>query len=136
MSALAIILTTAMTIPADGPEKVSGEIECLPQPLDLSGKWKAVLYRRGEALEGEAAVADGRLRFCLHSGAGKSISLFGEVDDEGNGNLRVCRCLGIYKQEGNRLRICLNLSGLQRPASFQPGDRECLLILRRVKSRK
>lgn len=37
MSALAMILTAAIVVPGDVPEKVLGEIE---QRLDLSGEWE------------------------------------------------------------------------------------------------
>jgi hypothetical protein len=39
MSALAMILTAAMVVPGDGPEKVSGEL-CRMRRLDLRGEWK------------------------------------------------------------------------------------------------
>jgi hypothetical protein len=42
-SALAMILTAAMAVPGNGPEKVSGEIE---DGLNLGGKWEGILYHR------------------------------------------------------------------------------------------
>lgn len=141
MSALAMILTATMAVPADGPEKVSGEIAQLRrQPLDLEGQWKAVLYRDGQVLQGEATLSIcGKLNVYvpLPKPGEKRIFPIGTAVDESNGNLRIgpFDYLGIYEQDGDRLRICFS-EGQRRPTSFQAGERQTLLILHRVKSRK
>ena len=64
-SALAMILTAAMAVPASGPEKVSGEVE---QGLDLRGEWEGLLWKeQGDFiwvdyrdLEGSKAYPTGR----------------------------------------------------------------------------
>ena len=40
-SALAMVLMAAMTVPGNGPEKVSGEVE---KRLDLRGEWEGVWW--------------------------------------------------------------------------------------------
>ena len=48
-SALAMILMTAMVVPGNGPEKVSGEVE-QEQRLDLSGEWEGTITYGGKAV--------------------------------------------------------------------------------------
>jgi hypothetical protein len=63
MSALAMILTAAMAVPGDRPEKESGEMVRQRQPLNLDGQWKAVVYWRGRVIKGQAGVGvDGRFQ--------------------------------------------------------------------------
>src|SRR5579875_2796846 len=49
MSALALILTAAMAVPGDGPEKMPGEIS--HKRLDLRGRWELVYDGRFSASE-------------------------------------------------------------------------------------
>ena len=141
MSALAMILTAAMAVPANGPEKVSGEIaEPQRQPLDLKGQWKAVLYRDGQVLKGEATLSvcwKFNVRVPLPKPGEMRFFPIGTVVDEGDGNLRVgpFDYLGIYERDEDRLRICFS-EGQHRPTSFQAGEGRTLLILRCIKSGK
>jgi hypothetical protein len=56
-SALAMVLMTAMTVPGNGPEKVSGEVE---QRLDLSGEWEGT-WRLGKGKLLDARLSGGNL---------------------------------------------------------------------------
>lgn len=133
MSALAMILTAAMVVPGDGPEKVSGEMARERKTLNLKGQWKAVLYGHGPVFQGEATVVDREFRVR----AGKFVFIFGEAVDEGDGNLRMCGRLGIYKQDGDQLRICLSHpNGFPRPTSFKAENRQCLIELTRIRPAK
>ncbi len=137
MSALAMILTAAITVLGDGPKKVSGEMEHERQPLDLKGQWKAVAYWRGQVIKGEAALVDGEFRVKGRGNNQVHNIYFGKMVDEGRGNLRMGACLGIYEQDGSRLRICVGtLDDKSRPVSFHPVETKCLLILNRIESSK
>jgi hypothetical protein len=139
-SALAIVLTAAMAVPGNGPERVSGEME---QGLDLRGEWEGIWWH-GSDCAGVAEWSDGMImgRFgdspCF-------LFLFLNwcfIKDEGDG-----RCLyenfpgdrdrlGIYEQDADRLVICIGRTDKRRPSSFTTGDDRHLLILHRVKPRK
>ena len=138
MSALAMVLTAAIVVPGDGPEKVSGEIE-LEQGLNLSGEWQGVLYHWGETYKGNGWIhEDGEFAFIYRRfGNIPFATPAGLVKDEGNGYLQIGEYVGIYEQRGDRLRMCLSFDG-PRPTSFRIGNdnAQCLLILRRVKSSK
>jgi hypothetical protein len=58
----------------------------------------------------------------------------------GEGRLRItlggAPCLGIYRQDGDRLAICFRDPRQRRPMSFRAGDDQHLLILRRVRPGK
>lgn len=138
MSALAMILTAAMAVPGDGPEKMSGETERKQQPLDLKGQWKAVVYWKGQVIKGEAAIVDGQLQVKEHWYNHIHIIRFGRVVDEGHGNLHLdSGNLGIYEQDGNELRICVStFKDKSRPTSFRAAEKQCLLILSRLPSTK
>lgn len=140
MSALAMILTATMVVPASGPEKVSGEVE---QRLDLSGDW-----------EGSVCTEEGRIVPAYFESLGdnwyglilgedrKALKglLLGEIVDEGSGRLHAKLekriRLGIYEQNRGKLTICLTRPGASRPCVLQGGNGQTLLILHRVKSRK
>jgi hypothetical protein len=137
MLALAMVLATAMTVPGNGPEKVSGEMVRERQPLNLQGKWKATVYWRGPVIKGEASVVEQQFRVEFGKNNHVEVRAWRKPIDEGNGNLRMGRNLGIYEQDGNRLRICIStLDDESRPTSFHADEKQCLLILHRVKPRK
>jgi hypothetical protein len=125
-----LVLMLAMVVPANGPEKVSAEME---QGLDLRGEWEGVYCYEGYApsdfwLDGRSVGPRGEI----------STSPF-ELVDEGEGRLRLTwadRYLGIYRQEGDQLMICFRNVEEGRPTSFRTGDGQTLLILHRVKPRK
>lgn len=121
MSALAMILTAAMVVPGDGSEKVPME---MVQGFDMSGEWKA--WWRDDKWGVGIETAPHKLL---------SNTVF-----EGGNKLRMtyrggCH-LGIYKQEHNRIVICLRELGCGRPTDFRVKLDEELLILHRVKFRK
>jgi hypothetical protein len=61
---------------------------------------------------------------------------FSNVTDEGKGKVRftlgVESCVGIYRQEADRLSICFCIVTQDRPISFQPREGQWLFILCRV----
>jgi hypothetical protein len=140
MSALAMILTAAMMVPGDGPEKVSAEVR-KPQPLDLRGKWKGI--RKTEKGEYEVLASDGMSQLsCRPLPRGKQgpSYLTPRITDEGKGKLRLMwfdnPCLGIYEQDGDRLTICFRDVRKGRPISLRTVGGQELLILHRIKPRK
>src|SRR5215469_9506700 len=91
-SALAMVLMAAMVVPANRPEKVSGEVE---QRLDLRGEWEGTRYdANGDEWVIEINFAE-----------------WGIVD-EGAGRLRfkydISSGYGIYQQHGDRLTISIS----------------------------
>ena len=136
-SALAMILTAAMVVPGNGPEKVSGEVE--QQGLDLRGEWKGSVMDAPNKVFG-AALAAGELGRGYDWGWEEIPFL--TFTDEGAGRFRVRTRpglvrLGIYWQEGYRLVFCLGEYDGKRPRSFDPIPHEqTLFILHRVKPRK
>ncbi len=134
MSALAMILTAAMVVPGDGPEKVSGEM--VQERLDLRGEWEAILFHGGKKVSGQARILRGLLVTWEGKG-GRGSFFWSDVPvDEGKGNFRIGGSLGIYQYDGNRLRICFDDGAGDRPTSFLPGKNRVYLILHRVKSSK
>jgi hypothetical protein len=141
MSALAMILAAAMTVPGDGAEKVSAEIAA-SQPLDLRGEWNGVWetgrvnYAVKHLVEGEACSYQQ-----IPKGRWGPAYLIPKFVDEGVGRLRLQwvedgPCLGIYKQDGERLTICFRDARKGRPQSFRTDHGQNLLILHRVKPSK
>jgi hypothetical protein len=145
MSALAMILTAAMMVPGDGPERVSGEL-AKPQRLDLSGEWK------GQFTYGDrhaTITLEGKMSGSIFVVMPQEIQLIDlgpeRMTDEGNGRFSLRRdtkapeapdYLGIYKHEGDRVTICYRLTKYGRPSKFKFVDSCRLLILHRVKSNK
>lgn len=133
MSAMAMLLTAALAVPADAPEKVS-----MDMVLDLSGEW-----------EGTAQNTNAKSRVKISRGQLDSESERGRVGsniriiDEGEGKLRIelnvagaeRNLLGIYKWQGSRLLICCREKSKGRPRSFMVDEVTSSLILHRVKSR-
>ncbi len=138
MSALAMILTAAMVVPGDRPEKVSAEL-VEPQRLDLRGEWKGV-WRQGKDKRFSVSSNESRLVGIR----GSSVTLIDTKDiiDDGRGQLHGTWLFaengihGIYKWEGKRLFICFSRRPDPPPTSFAGTDSQDLLILRRVNSRK
>jgi hypothetical protein len=134
-SALAMILTAAMTVPGNGPEMVSDEME---QGLDLSGKWEGILLFEDGTVH-LAKLANNFLE--TFNNKGHSVMGCGWAHlDEGGGRCKFRlvgkHYYGIYKQEANRVTISICFDGKGYPTSFNGGDNQWLLILRRVKPRK
>ncbi len=130
---LAMILAAGMTVPGNGPEKVSGEME---QGLDLSGKWEGIYPH--PLSESRVGLTDGRFVELVNN---LSLFLSERVIDEGKGRLRVRMCwdadfVGIYRQEGNNLTICCRYACEGYPTSFQIGKHQVLYLLHRVKPAK
>lgn len=132
MSALATILMAAMLVPANGPEKVSGEVE---ERLDLSGEWEGT-STNGSLSGVVRLVKDKATEYVPAS----KCSIAFKVIDEGGGRMRIPHwrreLLGIYRyQDSDHVIICVNQHG-PRPQSYRCGDGQALLILHRVKPRK
>jgi hypothetical protein len=138
MSALAMILTAAMAVPGDGPESVTGEV-ARSQPLDLRGEWRGTV-RNYYGLYATVQVGGGRLKSedkTMPGGFAADCPV--SFTDEGNGQLRMRLnddqiYLGIYRQEGDRLIACFSRE--HRPSEFRLAEKQGLIILHRVKSRK
>jgi hypothetical protein len=146
MSALAMILTAAMAVPGDGPEKVTGKIaeEAKLQRLDLSGDWKGKWTLNGHTYD--VMLRDGALhRFacpCQQVGLIRELMPFTFID-EGRGKLKINspwsrngHSLGIYRQQGDKLVIYYCDAEKGRPTAFRAGEEHNVLIFHRVKSRK
>ena len=137
-SALAMVLTAAMAVPASGPEKVSAEME---QGLDLRGEWEGVWWNASHEAGQVEWTRDGWItgKFSYNRFQYLHCDM---IRDEGAGQFRYERfdgdreVFGIYRQDGDRLVLCIGRTGAGRPASFTPDDHRCLLILPRVKPRK
>ncbi len=126
MSALAMILTVAIVVPGDGrSEKVLGEA-VKPQVLDLKGEWMVTFDSIDKSL---------RIN-------GQEFMRSLKVRDEGGGNLRMtvsrngkkCPCLGIYRQEGDKVLISWCPEERGRPTGFQKTVN--IITLRRVQPAK
>jgi hypothetical protein len=138
MSALAMILTAAMATPGDGAEKVSAVM--VQRGLDLSGEWK------GDFTSSNGKIFKGKMKesvFVLTPGEKPLIDLGPKyITDEGNGRFAIGRgangpvFVGIYKDEGDKLTICLCATQYGRPTKFKAGEGRGLLILHRVKPSK
>jgi hypothetical protein len=135
-SALALVLTAAMAVPGNGPEKVSGEVVQEPQRLELIGEWEGIWEWDRSGLRGRASIRDGYL-----SRSVKNIKFawryrLASIKDQGDGKFSIDGIrLGIYRQHGNNLTLCFREKE-GRPTSFRAGDGQQLLILHRVKPRK
>jgi hypothetical protein len=129
-SALAMILAAGMAVPGDVPKPKQdlGEVQ---QELDLRGTWEGTLH----ATDGnvyQIRITRDRCRWELKN------RFAAEYDnpfrDDGGGRLHLHdhpNRLGIFRQESDRLTICL-ASG-HHPTTFHATDSQTLLILRRVK---
>jgi hypothetical protein len=142
MSALAMILTAAMMVPGDGPEKASGEIARERQPLDLSGEWEGTL-QDATTPKGGIKMKAKMLAEDFYYSKEPDLRFYrglAEVYDEGAGRMRfepeAGKILGIYQQDGDRVIMCIGDANGNRPDSFRIGKGQQLLILHRVKSRK
>jgi hypothetical protein len=137
MSALAIILAAGMAI-GDGPGKASEQVE---RRLDLSGEWEGEW--KGGGIDNDPYRV--RLRKGVMVVKGDNWDRpdkikFSKVIDEGNGKVRftlgIESCVGIYRQQADRLSICFCIATHDRPTSFRPKENQWLFILHRVKPRK
>jgi hypothetical protein len=133
MSTLVLVLTAAMMVPGDGPEKVSWEVE---QKLDLSGEWEGTFWdSQSKNKEGwTVKLSDDWLVF--ERGA-DTYRMLWQMTDEGGGKvkLKLWRTVyvGIYRQESDRVLIALCDIKKARPVSFPLGDDQSFLILHRAK---
>jgi hypothetical protein len=128
MSALAMILSAAMSVPGDGPEKASGEIAKL-QRLDLRGEWKVEFDR-----------------YCEVTGwSGKQWCRVLRIQDMGGGRLRMAvpkigkdndlvfiPCTGTYSQERDRVVIHFRIVEEKTPAVFRGNIPQGCIIFYRV----
>lgn len=128
-SALAMILAAGMTVPGDVP-KPKQDLDEVQQELDLSGTWEGTLH----ATDGnvyQIRLTRDRCRWKLKNRMAEYDNPF---RDDGGGMLHLHNRpdrLGIYRQESDRLIICLGYG--HRPTTYHATDSQSLLILRRVK---
>jgi hypothetical protein len=133
-SALAMVLTAAMAVPGNGPEKVSGEVE---QGLDLRGEWEGTWRNPGWPGEADDLIYLSGTKFSISVKGSPFISFYHTIVDEGDNKLRFSEGLaGIYRQDGGRITICLRAADKGRPTDFQAGNGQHLITLHRVKPRK
>ncbi|HTU21909.1 MAG TPA: hypothetical protein VMG10_27975 [Gemmataceae bacterium] len=127
-SALAMILTAATMIPANGPEMVSAEFV---QGLDLSGKWEGTLWTK----QGEVGRVQIDPKVILIESAGDTVGFStSNLIDEGDGKLDFKGHLGLYRQADDVLLICVG-DAKTRPLSIGK-EYGTLFVLRRIKPRK
>ena len=137
-SALAMVLMAGMVVPGNGPKKVSGELT----PYPFAGTWQGIMQFEGFA-DKEIGMTDGKLTVCPNLGD-QPIAFSGPAIYQGRGQLRIHMihvlgngdCLGIHRQDGDRLIICLREPGKERPTSFNTDNHQALIILHRVKPSK
>jgi hypothetical protein len=141
MSTLVMVLTAAMVVPGDGPERLSWEIE---QGLDLSGEWEGIWWFH---TDGQLQVTSRGSRLVgtrkpgVDGWVGSSIDTCNFIDDShgklsGTWDLSGAEIRGIYRQDGERLILCFSKAPHSRPTSFEVGGNQHLLLLHRVKPRK
>lgn len=126
MSALAMILTAAMAVPGDGPERVSGELSQMRR-LDLRGKWKLeFLGGTLEPLSREEVIralriqdmGEGRLRMALPKTY--------------KGDLVFIPYTGTYRQERDRVVIHFRIVAEKTPTAFRDHFPQGCIILHRI----
>jgi hypothetical protein len=140
MSALAMLLTVAIVVPGDGPEKRSMEV--VEMMLDLSGEWEGTVQSTISESKASIKISRGRADIRGSNGFVEKVPL--KIIEEGEGKLRMegeivgvkRKLLGIYKWQGNRLVICCRVESKGRPTSFMVDGGNKLLILHRPKPRK
>ncbi len=130
-SALAMILAAGMTVPGDVPKEATEEIE---QRLDLNGEWEGTWDNGRKTKSPIVHLSGTRISFSEDDAA---FSFEHRIVDEGGNKLRFNdNRPSIYRQDGDRLDICIRWHGKGRPTSFRGGDGQVLLILHRVKPGK
>ena len=133
MQGFALALAAGLML-GSGPESVSGETD---PGLDLQGDWVGVwqFTTPREEVSWDAYLHNGRLSIWPTNCCGLEFRPWAEWDfkwvDEGAGKLRRGDLIGIYRWDGDRLDICCCDPSKGRPTSFQAGNRQYLLILRR-----
>lgn len=145
---MAAMLLTATRAVGVGPPAVAGEVTA---GLHFQGLWQGAFASAEEGAEAPRV----EVRRVLRPARGRGRPPVGElrivrdglpprygrctIADEGNGKLRMDWLIGrpsrgIYKQEGDRVVICVGTPGGARPMVFRAGKGQYLLRLRRVKS--
>ena len=135
-SALAMVLMAAMAVPANGPEKVSGEVK--DERLDLRGDWRGTSVN-SEGRRQVVYVRDGRLMY-------QSVNVwrsytddinFARLADVGANRFQAesqderFTYFGIDTRDGDRLTICFRRS--EYPKTFRAGSGQVFLTLERVR---
>jgi hypothetical protein len=127
MSALAMILTAAMAVSGDGPERVSGETRQIK--LDLRGEWK--LEFDGGTLESLSREELLRALRIQDMGEGK---LRMALPKSYKGDLVFIPYTGTYRQEKDRVVIHFRMVVEKTPTAFRDHFRRGCIILHRIKS--
>jgi hypothetical protein len=135
MNTLTMALAAAL-LAGSAPEKVSGEMD---QKLDLRGYWVGT-WEDATTPKGGVRMKAEQLGDSFSFAKDPDILIFAclPMEDEGRGRMTLeddapSVFLGIYRQTGDRLLICLGTNGLNRPTSFRPGKGQSLLTLYRVR---
>jgi hypothetical protein len=115
-----VLLLAAGLAPGDGPGAVSAEVA---EGFEFPGEWECVQFN------GSVFTYSG-------TAAGSTyIQTFG-LTPEGAGKLRLCprgrALLGIYQWKGDSFIACFRAPDCGRPTTFDAGDGQRLLILRRI----
>jgi hypothetical protein len=138
-SRLAMVVMAAMTLPGNGPEKMSDEVT--RERLDLSGKWEGnISHQMGFSIS--ASIEKGHLAEVNWLGGGPMVvaSYRLSVTSEGPGRFRLTlngeRYVGIYKWGSSEVILCYRQAEQGHPTSFRAGNGQHLLILRRAKPAK
>jgi hypothetical protein len=129
MSTLVLVLAAGITIPGNGPEMVSAEME---RGLDLSGTWEGTWHW--------TCGVKFHIELCQGKMTAIGPAKTSWITDEGRGFCRFSAnkwvMLGIYEQHQDRVMICFREGNKERPRSFTRTDEQHLLILHRVTPRK
>lgn len=145
MSALAMILTAAMTVPGDGPEKASSEVAYSPEPLNLRGEWKLILQVKDKESEPktEMTIKNGWMEARSPQGrVGSHVKMLFNQGGKVRFRWMTGAYHGIYQQQGDRLMLCLrkydddDKGGEGYPTSFRASADQALIIFHRVKPHK
>jgi hypothetical protein len=115
-----VLLLAAGVAPGDGPGAVSAEVA---EGFEFPGEWECIQF-------------NGSVYTYQGTSAGSTyIQTFG-LTPEGAGKLRLCprgRPLpGIYQWKGDSFIACFRAADCGRPTTFDAGDGQRLLILRRI----
>jgi hypothetical protein len=136
MSRLAIALAAVLMM-GNAPEEICTETEEVEQPLDLSGEWEGQWWKPGHKVMPAGTDPDWGGGICIWGESSKrnyfDIHLR-EITETGGGRFRLPDgSLGLYRQELDRVRICIRRAGKGYPESVDSGKGEDLIVLRRVK---
>lgn len=146
MSAIVMAMVVGMALGSDGSERITTEsVEHLCLDGEWEGTWTGRNFLRQSPYLGLLVHSKTEEDFTVRitpdriEAQGKGISFKIGVRkwiDEDQGKFRYSNWLGIYKREGGRLFLCMKWDGSGRPTTFQAGEGQVLIVLKRAKPAK